>query len=57
MGLNRVDESALGRELVARVRGRLVQLLQGGHLSPMERAAAEDALARLGDPRIRADAW
>jgi formylglycine-generating enzyme required for sulfatase activity len=57
MGLNRVDESALGRELAVRVRDRLVQLLQGAHLSPVERAAAGNALARLGDPRFRADAW
>jgi hypothetical protein len=57
MGLNRVDESTLGRELAARVRGRLVQLLQGGHLSPVERAAAGNTLAYLGDPRFQAEAW
>lgn len=57
MGLNRIGETALGRELVARVRGRLVQLLQGGHLSPVERAAAGNTMAYLGDPRFRANAW
>ena len=57
MRLNRVDESVLGRELVLRVSRRLVQLLQGGHLSPVERAAAGNTLAYLGDPRFRADAW
>jgi formylglycine-generating enzyme required for sulfatase activity len=57
MGLNRVDESALGRELVARVRDRLVALVRGGHLKPVERAAAGNTLARLGDPRFRMDAW
>jgi formylglycine-generating enzyme required for sulfatase activity len=57
MGLNRVDESTLGRELVARVRGRLVQLIEGGHLSPVERTTAGNTLAWLGDPRFRADAW
>ena len=57
MGLNRVDESVLGRELVVRVSRRLVQLVQGGHLSPVERAAAGNTLACLGDPRFRADAW
>jgi formylglycine-generating enzyme required for sulfatase activity len=57
MGLNRVDESALGRELAVRVRGRLVQLIQGGHLSPVECAAAGNALATMGDPRFRVDAW
>jgi formylglycine-generating enzyme required for sulfatase activity len=57
MGLNRVDESGLGRELVARVRDRLVALVRGGHLRPVERAAAGNTLARLGDPRFRADTW
>ncbi|MGH8068217.1 MAG: SUMF1/EgtB/PvdO family nonheme iron enzyme [Candidatus Entotheonellia bacterium] len=58
MGLNRVQDSALGREvLLDRVRERLVALLRGGHLSPLERAAAGNTLAHLGDPRFRADAW
>jgi hypothetical protein len=57
MGLNRVQDSALGRELLDRVRERLVALLGGGHLSPVERAAAGSTLAHLGDPRFRADAW
>ncbi len=57
MGLNRVEESAFGMELAQRVRSRLVQLLKGGHLSPAERAAAGNSLARLGDPRFREDAW
>jgi formylglycine-generating enzyme required for sulfatase activity len=57
MGTNRVADSALGRDLLVRVRGRLADLLGGGHLSPRERAAAGDSLARLGDPRFRAGAW
>jgi formylglycine-generating enzyme required for sulfatase activity len=57
MGLNRVRDSALGRELAERVPRRLVDLIRGDHLSPVERAAAGDTLARLGDPRFRADAW
>jgi formylglycine-generating enzyme required for sulfatase activity len=58
MGLNRVQDSALGREvLLDRVRERLVALLRGGHLSPVERAATGNTLAHLGDPRFRADAW
>jgi formylglycine-generating enzyme required for sulfatase activity len=51
VGLNRVNESALGRDLVARVRHRLADLLRLGQLSPVERASAGRALARLGDPR------
>jgi len=51
MGLNRVQDSALGRDLAERVRGRLAGLLGLGRLSPVERAAAGRALAKLGDPR------
>jgi formylglycine-generating enzyme required for sulfatase activity len=40
-----------------RIRRRLVQLLEGGHLDARERTAAGEALAQLGDPRFRADAW
>lgn len=57
MGKNRVEDSALGRELAERVSHRLVNLLQSNRLSPVERAAAGDTLACLGDPRFRADAW
>jgi formylglycine-generating enzyme required for sulfatase activity len=57
MRVNRVQDSALGRELLDRVRQRLVALLSGGHLSPVERAAAGNTLAHLGDPRFRVDAW
>jgi formylglycine-generating enzyme required for sulfatase activity len=57
IGLNRVQESALGRDLGTRVCHRLVDLLRGGHLSAVERAEAGDVLAQLGDPRFREDAW
>jgi len=50
-GLNRVRESGLGRDLSERVRNRLADLVNGGHLTPVERAAAGRALAKLGDPR------
>ncbi len=55
--LNRVQDSALGRDLLAKVRGRLAALLAAGALTPVERAEAGDVLASLGDPRFRPDAW
>jgi len=51
VGLNRVRESTLGRDLAERVRHRLADLLRLGRLTPVERAAAGRALAKLGDPR------
>lgn len=57
MGLNRVCDNALGRELAERARHRMVELLRATHLSPATRAAAGNVLAFLGDPRFRADAW
>ncbi len=56
-GLNRVQDSQQGRDLLDRVQGRLAGLLQAGALAPVERAAAGASLARLGDARFRADAW
>jgi formylglycine-generating enzyme required for sulfatase activity len=57
MGAGRAAASALGRDLLARVQGRLADLLEKGRLSPVERASAGVALGRLGDPRFRGDAW
>ena len=51
MGLSRVRESALGRDLVERVRHRLAMLVETERLSPHERAEAGVVLGRLGDPR------
>lgn len=41
----------LGKDLVPRVIQQLVQLVEKGHLTPVERAQAADALGILGDPR------
>jgi len=57
IGLNRVQDSNLGRDLLSRLRRRLVDLLRAGALRPVERAEAGDVLSRLGDLRFRADAW
>jgi formylglycine-generating enzyme required for sulfatase activity len=57
IGVNRVEQMELGRELRDRIRGRLAQLLRLGRLAARERVSAGDSLARLGDPRFRADAW
>ncbi|MBC8443605.1 MAG: SUMF1/EgtB/PvdO family nonheme iron enzyme [Deltaproteobacteria bacterium] len=51
IGLNRVQDTALGRDLLIRLRDRLSGLLQLGRLNPMERAAAGETLAYLEDPR------
>jgi len=50
MGAARAME--MDAETVQRVRHKLVQLLTGVKLSPPERAAAGNTLARLGDPRL-----
>ncbi|MCP4424853.1 MAG: SUMF1/EgtB/PvdO family nonheme iron enzyme [Chloroflexi bacterium] len=51
VGLKQVRDSGLGRDLLARAQNRLAALLSGGKLTPRQRAAAGDTLARLGDPR------
>ena len=53
IGLNRVQDSTLGRDLLDRVRSRLVDLLAASALAARERAEAGDVLAQLGDPRFR----
>jgi formylglycine-generating enzyme required for sulfatase activity len=51
MGVNLVTERPQGRDLLDRVRGRLVDLVEKERLAPVERARAADTLALLGDPR------
>jgi formylglycine-generating enzyme required for sulfatase activity len=51
IGLNRVRERSLGRDLAERVRHLLADLVILGKLSSVERVAAGRALAHLGDPR------
>ena len=51
MGLARVREGVMGRDLHERVQGRLVELLAAGALTRVERAKAGTVLGKLGDPR------
>ena len=57
IGVLRAEESSLGRDLLERVPGRLLALLQAGALAPSERALAGNTLSILGDPRFNPDAW
>jgi formylglycine-generating enzyme required for sulfatase activity len=57
MGLNRVKDMDSGRELIERVQHRLADLLHTGALVPLERAAAGNVLASIGDPRFRQGLW
>jgi formylglycine-generating enzyme required for sulfatase activity len=57
IGVARAGSTELGQDLVERVPRRLVELIEAGALTPVERAAAGNALAGLGDPRFRADRW
>jgi formylglycine-generating enzyme required for sulfatase activity len=45
------QDEHVGRQVVPRVIGQLVALVQDGHLTPRERAQAADVLGLLGDPR------
>ena len=47
-----IEEPDGGPALLARLIPRLLALIEGGHLPPAERAAAGEALGRLGDPRF-----
>ena len=57
IGLNRVERSELGKELLPRVQNRLKELIETSALTPRERAEAGDTLAKLGDPRFDAERW
>ncbi len=54
LGLGRARDTERGERLLQRVRDRLADLVEGGHLSPRERADAGDVLGKLGDPRFDA---
>jgi formylglycine-generating enzyme required for sulfatase activity len=57
LGLDAVQETAGGREIVERTRGWLVGLLQAGALNRRERVEAGGVLGRLGDTRFLSEAW
>ena len=45
------QDELVGREAASRLMDQLVMLVEGGHLTPIERAQAADILGWLGDPR------
>ncbi|MCP4689966.1 MAG: SUMF1/EgtB/PvdO family nonheme iron enzyme, partial [Desulfobacterales bacterium] len=51
MGLHRVEDSRLGKDMLNRVRKRIADLVTRGRLASRERADAGNVLAVLGDPR------
>jgi formylglycine-generating enzyme required for sulfatase activity/3',5'-cyclic AMP phosphodiesterase CpdA len=51
IGLEEVEAHERHEQVLARVQRWLVALIERGVLTPVERAAAADVLARLGDPR------
>ncbi len=57
VGTQSMAGSELGRALAQRVPLALTHVLSGGHMQPVERVAAGEVLAQLGDPRFRSDAW
>ncbi|MCB1810023.1 MAG: NACHT domain-containing protein, partial [Candidatus Competibacteraceae bacterium] len=54
IGLNRVEDTEQGAELLKRVRQRLTSLVEHGKLNARERVEAGDVLGQLGDPRFDA---
>ena len=57
LGLEDVQDTARGREIMERTQGWLVGLLQAGALNRRERVEAGNVLAGLGDPRFCSQAW
>lgn len=57
VGVNRVRDRALGKDLLKRVRYRLKDLLEKTRLAPRERANAGNTLSQLGDPHFTPDLW
>lgn len=52
VGADLARDSKLGQQLLSQVSAALVDLLETGALTPVERVSAGDTLARLGDPRF-----
>jgi predicted NACHT family NTPase len=55
IGMNRVLDTNLGKDLLERVQTRLVKILEGEKLTAQERARAGVTLSVLGDPRFDAE--
>jgi formylglycine-generating enzyme required for sulfatase activity len=57
IGINRVKDRGLGRELLPRVQVGLVKVMRDSPLPPRERAEAGNTLAAIGDSRFREESW
>jgi hypothetical protein len=51
VGVANAEGDEVGRDVLPLARNRLAALASGGHLDPVERAAAGETLGWLGDPR------
>lgn len=51
VGVNAARNDRRGKRLLKTIPQKLVELIEGGHLPPVERAGAGRALGHLGDPR------
>ncbi len=51
IGPDEAQRGPLGSDVLHQVREELAKLVEGGRLSPIQRAAAADVLGELGDPR------
>ncbi len=57
IGVNRITNDSYAIEQKEKAQKKLLELLEGGYLKPVERVAAGMALGKIGDPRFNPDKW
>jgi formylglycine-generating enzyme required for sulfatase activity len=57
IGINRIADSAFGRDMLRQTQNRLANLIEYGKLTPRERNEVGKILSKLGDPRFSASHW